>query len=55
MPIFVQDEVDQHSIINDGFTDVCVMNMKTKFHNITFTKVTGQHYENSDVKKNVRK
>ncbi|MCM6832438.1 hypothetical protein NE282_00680 [Leuconostoc mesenteroides] len=51
MPIFVQDEVDQHSIINDGFTDVCVMNMKTKFHNITFTKVTGQHYENSDVKK----
>ncbi len=34
MPIFVQDEVDQHSIINDGFTDVRVMNMKTKFARI---------------------
>lgn len=50
MPVFVQDEVDQHSIKNDGFTDVRVINTKTKLHNITFTKTTGKHYENNNVK-----
>lgn len=47
LPLFVQNEADAKTVLDQGFTDVRVLDQTTEFAGITLQKTGGQHGEDS--------